>query len=281
MTLIADKARLAEFLLQRSEGKPVLIRVLQNLVTDQYNGSLLTCLESIFNKINSIFSWVFFYILLEEKLIINIIPHRSWIQYEVQSQTAQPTNLKLNQKNILSPPKSKVVINQDDMCLQVFNHLEDNPYAEDILMVYLQSLSKHQITAQEEISKLITKELIRNENFKTLQTLVEFSLICESKLMACFLLSYSKCNKIVHQTALDMLKKISANESIVEVLLEYGHVIDALRIAKTLPKSENMPARKYLEAAQKNGDPNTFYNVYKFFQQRNLKQRGKVDFLQR
>lgn len=55
-TLIADKVRLAEFLLQRSEGKPVLLNVLKSLVSDQYNGSLLTCLESIFDKINSIYS---------------------------------------------------------------------------------------------------------------------------------------------------------------------------------------------------------------------------------
>lgn len=167
------------------------------------------------------------------------------------------------------------------MYSQVFNILEEKPHAEDILMVYLQSLSKHEVPAQDEISKMITKELIRNENFKTLQMLVELSLICETKIMACFLLSYSKLNPIINQTALDMLRKISANEIIIEVLLESGHVIDALRIAKTLPNSESISARKYLEAAQKSGSPNIFYNVFKFFQQRNLKQRGKVEFLKR
>lgn len=167
------------------------------------------------------------------------------------------------------------------MCLHVFNNLEEKSYAEDILMVYLQSLSKHQITAQDEISKMITKELIRNENYKTLEMLVEFSLISETKIMACFLLSYSKLSPIINQTALDMLQKISANEIIVEVLLEIGHVIDALRIAKTLPNSDNISARKYLEASQRSQNPNIFYNVFKFFQQRNLKQRGKVDFLKR
>lgn len=199
----------------------------------------------------------------------------------MHSQTAQPTNLKLTQKTFLSPPKSKVIINQSDMCLQVFHYIEEKPYAEDILMVYLQSLSKHQIAAQDEISKIITKELIRNENYKTLEMLVEFSLISETKIMACFLLSYSKLSPIINQTALDMLKKISANEIIVEVLLEVGHVIDALRIAKTLPNSDNISARKYLEAAQKSANPNIFYSVFKYFQQRNLKQRGKVDFLKR
>lgn len=189
--------------------------------------------------------------------------------------------MKLTQKTGVSPPKTKVIINQNDMCLQVFNNLDEKPYAEDVLMVYLQSLSKHQIPAQDEVSKMITKELIRNQNYKTLQMIVEFSLISETKIMACFLLSYSKLSPIINQTALDMLKKISANEIIVEVLLEVGNVIDALRIANTLPNSDNISARKYLEAAQKQADANTFYNVFKYFQQRNSKQRGKVEFLRR
>uniref|UniRef100_T1GGT8 Mic1 domain-containing protein n=1 Tax=Megaselia scalaris TaxID=36166 RepID=T1GGT8_MEGSC len=244
MTLIADKVRLSEFLLQRSLGKPILLRVLRNLISEPFNGSLLTCFE-----------------------IPSPFPNSS---------TDEPKN---DSKASCSPPKAKVIITQNEMCLQVFQHLEEKPFTEDILMVYLQSLSKYKIPAEDEISKMIIKELIRNENYKTLLLLVEFSLICETKSMACFLLSYSKLSPIINQTALDMLRKISANEIILEVLLEHGQVIDALRIAKSLPNSDSISARKYLEAAQKSGDANIFYNVFKYFQQRNLKQRGKVDFL--
>lgn len=58
-----------------------------------------------------------------------------------------------------------------------------------------------------------------------------------------------------------------------------GKIIDALRLAKSLPGGEAMlSARKYLEAAIK-GDPLVFYSVYSFFQQRNVRLRGVPDFL--
>lgn len=55
-TLISDRIRLTEFLLQRESGKPVLLKVLKQLVQDQYNGSLLPVLETIFNKVNKIYA---------------------------------------------------------------------------------------------------------------------------------------------------------------------------------------------------------------------------------
>lgn len=66
---------------------------------------------------------------------------------------------------------------------------------------------------------------------------------------------------------------------IVEVLLGQGKIIDALRLAKSLPRGDaTLSARKYLEAAIK-GDPLVFYSVYSFFQQRNVRLRGSPDFL--
>lgn len=65
---------------------------------------------------------------------------------------------------------------------------------------------------------------------------------------------------------------------IVEVLLGQGKIIDALRLAKSLPGADSLSARKYLEAAIKS-DPLVFYSVYSFFQQRNVRLRGSPDFL--
>lgn len=65
---------------------------------------------------------------------------------------------------------------------------------------------------------------------------------------------------------------------IVEVLLGQGKIIEALRLANTLPGAENISARKYLEAAKKTNDAMTFYSVYMWFQQRNVRCRGSPDF---
>lgn len=54
--LISDRIRLTEFLLQRSNGKQALLKVLAQLVDDQYKGSLLPVLETLFSKINKIYA---------------------------------------------------------------------------------------------------------------------------------------------------------------------------------------------------------------------------------
>lgn len=55
-TLISDRIRLTEFLLQRNNGKQALLKVLRQMVDDQYNGAFLPVLETIFNKINKVYA---------------------------------------------------------------------------------------------------------------------------------------------------------------------------------------------------------------------------------
>lgn len=66
---------------------------------------------------------------------------------------------------------------------------------------------------------------------------------------------------------------------IIEVLLGQGKIIEALQLASILPGSDNISARKYLEAAKKTNDSITFYTIYAWFQQRNMRTRGSPDFL--
>ena len=54
-SLITDRVRLVEFLLQRTSGKSVLLKVLKQLVDEQYNGTLLPILENIFDRINKVY----------------------------------------------------------------------------------------------------------------------------------------------------------------------------------------------------------------------------------
>lgn len=63
------------------------------------------------------------------------------------------------------------------------------------------------------------------------------------------------------------------------MLLGQGKVVDALRLARNSKINETISARKFLEAAQKLNDDLIFHSVFKFFQMRNLRQRGSLDFL--
>lgn len=170
-------------------------------------------------------------------------------------------------------------------------------------MLYISSLAKHNITAQHDISKLVIVDLVRRRQFDTLQNLIKFSLINESKVLACFLLSLSHEHPSVTQMALDILYKLNAEtvcitkypiivpsaiyfifhcnfeQIIIEVLLGQGKIVEALRLANSLTGAESLSARKYLEAAKKTNDSIVFYTVYTWFQQRNIRQRGSPDFL--
>ncbi|XP_060656941.1 regulator of MON1-CCZ1 complex [Drosophila nasuta] len=246
--LISDRIRLTEFLLQRCSGKQMLLKVVQQLIDEQYKGTLLPVLETIFDKINKIYA--------------------SWVQLTLQNQTAQPSNVKTTSTKHSAPPI--VLIEQSDM-VQVLQTIAERPYTESVLMLYLQSLNKYNIAAQEELSKMIISELIRNHSFDTLRRLVSYSMLQESKSVACFLLAHSDVNSAISQVAIDMLGKIQAHEIIIEVMLGQGKVIDALRLAKNSLGLEKVPARKFLEAAHKTQDDLIFHSVYRFFQMRNVR----------
>ncbi|KAH8304023.1 hypothetical protein KR018_005920 [Drosophila ironensis] len=246
--LISDRIRLTEFLLQRSQGKQMLLKVLAQLVDDQYKGTLLPVLETIFSRINKIYA--------------------SWVQLQLQSQTAQPLNVKTSSLKQVAPPI--VLINQLDM-VQIFQGIVRRSYTQTILMLYLQSLNKYNIAAQEELSKMIISELIHNRSFDTLRRLVSYSMLLESKAVACFLLAHSDVDTAISQVAIDMLGRIQAHEIIIEVMLGQGKVIDALRLAKNSLGLDKVPARKFLEAAHKTKDDLIFHSVFRFFQMRNLK----------
>ncbi|EDW18407.1 regulator of MON1-CCZ1 complex [Drosophila mojavensis] len=246
--LISDRIRLTEFLLQRSSGKQMLLKVVQQLMGDQYKGTMLPVLETIFDKINKIYA--------------------SWVHMEVQNQTALPANVKSTATKNTAPPI--VLIEQSDM-VQIFQPIAERPFAETVFMLYLQSLNKYNISAQEELSKMIISELIRNRSFDTLRRLVSYSMLLESKSVACFLLAHSDVDSAISQMAIDMLGKIQAHEIIIEVMLGQGKVIDALRLAKNSLGIDKVPARKFLEAAYKTQDDLIFHSVYRFFQVRNLR----------
>lgn len=79
--------------------------------------------------------------------------------------------------------------------------------------------------------------------------------------------------------AFDMLKRLSAHEIIVEILLEQGKVIDAIRLAREYTNTDFIAARKFLEAALKSEDKMIFFSVFNFLTERNQRLRGNCEFM--
>lgn len=205
-----------------------------------------------------------------------------WTKIELHNQTAQPSNIKATVRTVNSvmiPPK--VFINQNEMITHVLEPIVERKQCETILLLYLQSLNRYGLAAQEDLSKMIIVQLIKNKSFEILYSLVSQALLLESKSVACFLLARSSESPIIIQLALDILHKIKAYEIIIEVLLGQGKVIDALRVAKNTSNDNGyrLSARKFLEAALNTNNHLIYFSVFKFFQIRNLKLHGTMDFL--
>lgn len=134
--------------------------------------------------------------------------YRSWITVELQNQTAQPSSAKQVTKPNTPP---RVLIDQNDLFVNIFTAISEAPHIGKILMLYITSLAKYNIAPQHDISKMVIVDLVRRKKFETLQQLIKFSLINESKPLACFLLSLSNIHPLVTQMALDMLRKLNAD----------------------------------------------------------------------
>lgn len=206
-SLITDRVRLVEFLLQRTDAKMVLLQVLRDLMTVNYSGNLLPAIEAIFDRLNVVYEAV--------------------VTAELQAQIAQPPSAKIvssiaAMRSSTSTPR--VLVDQADLYANVFASIADTEYVGAILQLYLHSLARRKISAQHDISKMIIVVLVRHNRLETLRKLIDCSLINESKVMACFLLSLSNVHSAITQMALDMLHKLQA-DSVSRILTIYGYTV--------------------------------------------------------
>lgn len=258
--MVSDRIRLTEFLLQRTRGKPYLIQVMQELMMHgEYKATDLPIIEAVFDRVNAVYK--------------TSTLGTAELQRAGQ-QTGTPSAAAKCKANL----QARVVVDQADVHWQVLQKISDQEHFAKVMMIYLCSLTKHGIAAQNDLSKMIVSALVNEKRFEILRELFAFSLIHESKPLAISLLQLSSLHPIINQLVLDMLAKMNEKDIIVEVLLEQGKVMDALKIARPLPNFDQLPARKYLEAAYLTSDAMVFHSVFTLFQQRNQRLRGYKEF---
>jgi hypothetical protein len=183
--------------------------------------------------------------------------------------------------NIQSLSASQLpVIEQFDMYNEILHPLyEDDQwwnsnikYSLAILIEYFRSLNENSIPIEHYLYKLLINALIKSNRLYQLHQYLQYHVLNDSKPLACFLLSLQQTYPASMQLALDMLKRLrTANEEIIEILLTKGYVISAIRYAHSNGLAELINAKKYLDYAKDMDDKYTYYAVYKYFDDRNLK----------
>eukprot|EP00002_Diphylleia_rotans_P014044 TRINITY_DN2732_c0_g1_i8.p1 TRINITY_DN2732_c0_g1~~TRINITY_DN2732_c0_g1_i8.p1 ORF type:complete len:654 (+),score=72.38 TRINITY_DN2732_c0_g1_i8:52-2013(+) len=174
------------------------------------------------------------------------------------------------------------IIDQDDFYKHVFCPIGDSKscdfkYLLGVCMEYVRSLLNNGLKVQHFIYHFIIDLLVKNKAYYQLHQFLQYHVISDSLPVACQLLSLDTEYRPAYQLALDMFKRLSESETIMETLLSHKQVIPAIRMART-HQEINISCRRLLEVASSLKNPLVFHTTYKWLQQRNEVLRGSPAF---
>lgn len=274
---IQELPNLASFLLNRSEAKQVLLQVLLQTIPE----TRLSTLRSAFDIINEDYSH---YLTRQAQPSIALSVHT----FTTSSSTSSLFKLSNPEK-----VPSKVVLEQSDFYTHLFSPLREDVFCYDIencedeeslhreqsrrrkrligvLTEYTSSLMQFNISPEYFLDELIINLYVQGQQWYQIQQLLQYQVISDSKPMACLLLSLEKVFPASYQLAMDMLHRLTnSNEEICEILLSKGRVTSALLFAHT-KGLDYVPARKFLEAALECESEQDFFNVFDFYNRKDL-----------
>ncbi|RCN28418.1 putative colon cancer-associated protein Mic1 [Ancylostoma caninum] len=221
---IHEKAMLIEFLIHRTGQKQL---VLDTLLTS------LKAKELRLRQIRKLFD------LIVEKFSLSAGVH---------------SNGPESSKPQLQPiPVQHLRIEQREMQSSIFIPLMEDPstdskFVADVMLQYLRSLHRWSVPVEAYFLELVVEALAQSGEMAKLHQLVTYRVISDSKPLAFLLLSYEARCPSLFQSGVDILARQKACDEIVEVLLERGHVIDAMRYLDTQQIEAN--SLKLLDAAK-------------------------------
>lgn len=199
------RVRLVEFLLQRTDGKAVLVGLLRQWLThlaETGDADVLAALAAIFDCINAVY---------ERSLPDTGAVQTSSLRATLQQTCAGPRPVSSGSSAAAAAGAAasyaapRICITQTELYHEVFGELVDRPHIGTILLVYLGSLARLGVPLNDELGRMVVRDLVRQRRLATLRQLLETQLLTPSKVLACYLLSLSGGERAIQQMALDML----------------------------------------------------------------------------
>jgi len=277
-----DYLKLVEFLLNRKHTKNHLLKVCELAIR---KNSSLKVIEKIFEKINEFYriSLILFPTSLNSNESTSASASSQLTSNESNSSIGTSKSLNENKNAKSASP----LIEQYDMHNSIlYPMLEDetwwnanSKYTVSVIIEYFRSLNVQLIPIEHFLYKLLVNALIKSNRLYQLHQYLQYHVLLDSKPLACLLLSIQSKYPASNQIALDMLKRLgTANEEIVDVLLSQGLVLSALRFSIQMGLSDTLIPGKFLETAKDLNDPLIYHEVFKFFEERNVRLRGNPNF---
>lgn len=276
-----DSLTLTKFFLNREAGKVPLLKLLK---CSLQNPSIpLSTLSDIFTCVVSAYN-------LHQNIVASMAESGS------SSATRRPRTISTSTSFSVSSPTPNgsnpafptsvppaVVLDQADIFTNVFSSCSQEgvavPRLQSVLVEYLLCLLQQGVAPRQFISELLINLCVKSEQFYQLHQYLQYHVIGDSKPVACLLLSLESAYKPARQLALDMMTRLgTATEEMIEIFLAEGKLVSALSLVKANGLVDTVSARKFLEAADKTEDRMLFFNVFSFFEERNLRLRGSGNF---
>ena len=131
------------------------------------------------------------------------------------------------------------------------------------------------------IYKQLIDCLVRDGQYYQLHQLIVAKVFTDSKQLSCLLLSLSSIFPDFVGLGLDMLSRLStANEEIVDVLLSQNQLMRALNYLESNGNVDTVSARQFFARALEIGNSKLFYNIFRYFEYRNIRLRGSPAFVE-
>jgi hypothetical protein len=140
-------------------------------------------------------------------------------------------------------------------------------YFSTVICEYIKSLVVFKIEIEHFLFEMLIGILVKNKWFAQLQMLLQYHVIDDSVPVAFQLLSISKDDYAgAEQLALDMLQRLKKVDAIVDILLEKGFVLAALRFIqpRISKKSASNYAKRFLDVSIQ--DSLVYFTVFRFFE---------------
>ncbi|EGC37531.1 hypothetical protein DICPUDRAFT_76852 [Dictyostelium purpureum] len=156
----------------------------------------------------------------------------------------------------------------------------DSKYLIAIVIQYIKSLSFNQCTGiSDKLYNLLISLLIDNNMFSKLHQFLQYYVITDSLPIAYKLLSIGEQYPPVLQLSLDMFKRLSMPNIIIETLLERNQVVQAIHLLRSTKDSNqqlyqdllnpNYPI-PFLQVSSNQNNDTLFFSVFKFFETNGL-----------
>lgn len=182
------------------------------------------------------------------------------------------------------------LISQMDIFVHVFSRAQGHIPLEQLIPVvveYLRSIHRHFLKTEDVLNDLLVSLLLQARRYFEFHQFLQYHILNDSLPIANRLIGIASVYPPAYQLGIDMLYRLGQIPRLAKVLLQHQQVLAALQLVPSFRSPAaggffdtwGLYPRDFLQVAFNTGCEMTFFQAYRFFEQRNLALRGTAGFV--